>query len=72
MFAWDVRMDWKLGDISSLGLRERRMFQYRAVYYAAICIDLVLRFGWTATLVPGGISSLPTEGVLQQACALID
>ena len=52
MFAWDVRMDWKLGDVSSLGLRERRMFQYRAVYYAAICFDLVLRFGWTATLVP--------------------
>ena len=45
------------------------MLQPRAAYYGAIGADAVLRFGWTATLVPGGISSLPTEGVLWQACA---
>jgi len=52
-FAWDVRMDWKLG---CMGLRERLMFRSRLVYHAAIVIDLLLRFGWTATLVPHWIS----------------
>ena len=55
-FAWDVRMDWKLGDLRHGGLRERRMFANAAVYYVAIGIDLVLRFAWTATIVPHWVS----------------
>jgi hypothetical protein len=51
-FAWDVIMDWKLGHSKEGGLRPRRMFPQRWVYYVAIVVDLVLRFGWTATLVP--------------------
>ncbi len=34
-------------------LRQRRMFRNRTWYYLAIAADFVLRFGWTATLVPG-------------------
>ena len=34
------------------GLRERRMFSRDWVYHLAIGLDLVLRFGWTATLIP--------------------
>ena len=47
-----VRMDWKLGQLSEGGLRPRRMFPYKSIYYFAIGADLILRFGWTATLVP--------------------
>ena len=32
---------------------QRRMFRNRTWYYLAILADFVLRFGWTATLVPG-------------------
>ena len=52
-FAWDVRIDWRLADLRHGGLRERRMFSRVEWYYLAICADLVLRFGWTLTLVPG-------------------
>ena len=57
-YAWDVRMDWKLGTLQAGGLRERLMFRHRSLYYAAIGTDLILRFGWTATLVPHWISIL--------------
>ena len=34
-FWWDVCMDWHLGQWRAGGLRERRMFQFKSVYYAA-------------------------------------
>ena len=45
-------MDWRLGHAEECGLRERRMFRGRAVYYAAVAADFVLRFGWMASVVP--------------------
>lgn len=52
--VWDVVMDWKLRpwDCEQKGLRPRRMFALPAVYYVAMGVDFVLRFAWTATLVP--------------------
>jgi len=55
-FFWDVSIDWRLGSLAHGGLRERRMFSRDWVYHVAIALDLVLRFGWTATLVPGSQS----------------
>ena len=52
-YAWDVRIDWRLGNLQHGGLRERRMFSRVGWYYLAIVSDLVLRFGWALTLVPG-------------------
>ena len=53
-FAWDVYVDWRLVDGRKwCALRQRRMFRNRTWYYLAILADFVLRFGWTATLVPG-------------------
>ena len=53
-FAWDVYVDWRLVDGRKwCALRQRRMFRNRTWYYLAIAADFVLRFGWTATLVPG-------------------
>lgn len=52
-FVWDVGIDWRLGQVEHRWLRERRMFSRDWLYYAAIGADFVLRFGWTATLVPG-------------------
>ena len=45
-------MDWSLGNSKHGGLRERRMFRNKAVYYAAIVVDLILRFFWSYTLIP--------------------
>ena len=54
--VWDVVMDWKLQPWNCSkqvrGLRTRRMFASPSLYYAAVAVDAVLRFGWTATLVP--------------------
>lgn len=55
-FIWDVRIDWRLGQGKHRWLRERRMFSREWLYYAAIGADFVLRFFWTATLVPGSQS----------------
>ena len=52
-FAWDVTIDWRLGDRHHGFLRERRMFGRQEWYYLAIGADLILRFGWALTLVPG-------------------
>ena len=51
-YSWDVLMDWSLGDMNYQGLRERRMFRRKSVYYSAIVADLCLRFLWTYTLIP--------------------
>ncbi len=52
-WSWDVLMDWSLVEwAAGGGLRQRRMLPGRAVYLAAAAFDLVLRFGWAATLIP--------------------
>ena len=51
-YSWDILMDWSLGNSKHGGLRERRMFRNKAVYYAAIVVDLILRFFWSYTLIP--------------------
>ncbi len=62
-FLWDVAMDWRLVEMSQLAccrcgagrLREERMvFRSHRAYYGAIAADLVLRFGWAATLAAVG------------------
>ena len=47
-FGWDVRMDWKLGQLLRAGYG-LGVFPYKSIYYFAIGADLILRFGWTAT-----------------------
>jgi len=56
-FSWDVCVDWRLGEGKDL-LRERRMFRSTGLYYVAIAADFGLRFGWTLTLVPGGLTKV--------------
>ena len=56
-FSWDVRVDWRLGEGKDW-LRERRMFRSTSLYYVAIAADFGLRFGWTLTLVPGGLTKV--------------
>ena len=51
-YSWDVFMDWSLGDLLHGGLRERRMYRRKSVYYTAIVADLFLRFLWAYTLIP--------------------
>lgn len=38
--------------IQNGGLRERRMYRRKSVYYIAIVADLILRFLWAYTLIP--------------------
>ena len=42
----------RIGRIAYKGLRERLMFRRRGLYYLAIGLDFILRFGWTATVIP--------------------
>jgi EXS family len=51
-FTWDVYMDWGLGLPKFNMLGPRLMFPNRAIYYAIISADLVLRFAWVLTLIP--------------------
>lgn len=46
--AWDVVMDWSLGQTNSKHylLRDHLFFGYPGYYYAAIVVDIVLRFQW--------------------------
>jgi EXS family/SPX domain len=53
-FTWDVYMDWGLGLPKFNMLGPRLMFPNRAIYYAIISADLVLRFAWVLTLIPPG------------------
>jgi hypothetical protein len=64
-FAWDVRVDWKLGDLAEGGLRARRMFPHTWIYWTAIAIDFVLRWGWTATLVPHWFQIAKEENIVR-------
>lgn len=58
-FAWDVLQDWGLGYWSHQGLRKKRLFSKRTVYYIAIAADLMLRFNWLYSLIPPGHNPLP-------------
>jgi hypothetical protein len=51
-FVWDVAVDWGLGRRTHGFLRKRLMYRVRWPYFAAIAVDLALRFVWTLTLVP--------------------
>lgn len=51
-FLWDVYMDFGLGRRPHKFLRERLLYDNVLVYYAAIVIDLFMRFSWTLTLLP--------------------
>ena len=65
--VWDVCMDWKLQPWNChkgvYGLRPRRMFTSQALYYVAVVVDFVLRFAWTATLVPHWFAMASTENL---------
>lgn len=45
---WDVVMDWSLGNpyAKRILLRDELSFRYAWVYYAAIVLDVVVRFNW--------------------------
>jgi hypothetical protein len=45
---WDVVMDWSLGNpyAKRILLRDELGFRYAWVYYAAILLDVVVRFNW--------------------------
>jgi hypothetical protein len=71
---WDVCNDWGLCQIrpswrdlraGRLGskpfLREQLLYKNPNVYYAAICINFILRAVWTLSLIPQGSSSRPFE-----------
>ncbi|CAM9848145.1 unnamed protein product [Ectocarpus sp. 6 AP-2014] len=53
-FAWDVKMDWGLGQRGSRrwGLRNTLLICHEAPwpYYVAVAVDLVLRLTWVARL----------------------
>lgn len=56
-FAWDVKMDWGLGQPGSRrrGLRNTLLISHEDPwpYYAAVGVDLVLRLAWVARLADG-------------------
>ena len=72
--VWDVVMDWKLQpwNWEERGLRPRRMFAQTAVYYAAVGVDIVLRFAWTATLVPHWFQMGASEGASETKSAFLN
>ena len=68
-WLWDVTRDWGLCRSRRCGcpdtageecrdwaLRGRLMYRRRWYYRVAVCLDLVLRFVWTLTLIPSQIS----------------
>lgn len=56
-FAWDVKMDWGLGQSSAKrwGLRNTLLVSPEdpRPYYAAVGLDLVLRLTWLTRLMDG-------------------
>eukprot|EP00656_Telonema_subtile_P004367 TRINITY_DN11984_c0_g1_i3.p1 TRINITY_DN11984_c0_g1~~TRINITY_DN11984_c0_g1_i3.p1 ORF type:complete len:238 (+),score=68.18 TRINITY_DN11984_c0_g1_i3:90-803(+) len=51
-YSWDVLQDWSLGDKQNGYLRETLMFRHHCYYWAAILVDIFMRFLWVITLVP--------------------
>ncbi|PLB54246.1 putative small molecule transporter [Aspergillus steynii IBT 23096] len=70
-FYWDVTKDWDLTLLTPsrldpehpYGLRRHRYFADRQ-YYAAILVDLGIRFAWLSRFVPGFLWLTETEGGL--------
>eukprot|EP00752_Nemacystus_decipiens_P005274 g4784.t1 len=58
-FTWDVLQDWGLGHPAYAFLRKKRLFSSPSVYYAAVVVDLLLRFNWLYSLIPPGHNPLP-------------
>ena len=56
-YAWDVRMDWRLGKCAHKGLRFRMLYGSKSFYYVAMILDAILRFLWVVSLAPKGASS---------------
>eukprot|EP00457_Paulinella_chromatophora_P002958 gb/GEZN01002963.1/.p1 GENE.gb/GEZN01002963.1/~~gb/GEZN01002963.1/.p1 ORF type:complete len:717 (-),score=86.45 gb/GEZN01002963.1/:127-2277(-) len=56
-FFWDVLMDWDLGHRKWSYLRRTLMYPSVWIYYAAMVLDLALRFTWSLTLIPVAASS---------------
>lgn len=56
-FAWDVKMDWGLGQPGSRkwGLRNTLLISHEDPwpYYVAVGVDLMLRLAWLTRLVDG-------------------
>lgn len=56
-FAWDVKMDWGLGQAGSRkwGLRNTLLISHEEPwpYYLAVVVDLVLRLAWLLRLMEG-------------------
>ena len=56
-FAWDVKMDWGLGQPGSRkwGLRNTLLISHEDPwpYYAAVAVDLMLRLAWLLRLADG-------------------
>lgn len=63
---WDVIMDWGLlvGSGTHWRLRQRRLYPSKTFYWGLICVNALLRFGWTLTLVP--TRYLSAAGVLMR------
>ncbi len=52
-YTWDIKMDWGLLDKNAEDnkfLREEIVYSSKGYYYFAIIEDLILRFGWTASV----------------------
>ncbi len=53
-YTWDIKMDWGLLDKNAgenKFLREEVVYSSKKYYYFAIIEDLILRFGWTVSVV---------------------
>ncbi|KAG5180365.1 EXS family-domain-containing protein [Tribonema minus] len=61
--AWDVRMDWGLGDLGAkaAGLRPTLLLGAHAPYYAAIAADAALRCAWVRPLAALGYALALTD-----------
>jgi hypothetical protein len=71
-FWWDICMDWSLVRLERTGgwlgfrlaLREHRLYPGGAwPYMAAVVVNLILRFGWTVTILPEHVSEVFTPEV---------
>lgn len=55
-FTWDIFMDWDMVRIKggTVKMRETLLYKSPTFYICIACINLVLRFFWTLTLLPEG------------------
>lgn len=60
-FGWDVLVDWGLGWFA---LNDRQMYPHRGYYYAAVVLDLFLRFLWVYSLIPPAADELSIVSLL--------